>query len=241
MNQTIHPNDDMFIGDHAHYAACGQQLADFGAKALELAPAQSPTILELPCGYGRITRHLADRYDPKHIHVADIMKPSVDFCVQTFGVVGHYIEDPIYEFTSVPDDKFDVALMGSLITHLSEQAATTVMRSFFKKVKRGGIGVVTTHGVFSRKRHDEGDWYQVGVTAQRELTSQYDADKFGFVPYDQDHSSEKKTVEYIGASYGISLIPEKWVKNICAELGLSIVGYTPGGWDNHQDVFLIRR
>ncbi|PRH41107.1 class I SAM-dependent methyltransferase [Burkholderia vietnamiensis] len=241
MNLTIHQNDDMFIGDHKHYAECGRQLADFCEQASKITQVTDPIILELPCGYGRVTRHLADRFNAARIHVADIMKPAVDFSQETFGVVGHYIEDPIYEFSGLDNDMFDVALMGSLITHLSEDAAKTVMKHFFMKVKRGGVGVVTTHGVLSRARHAEGDWYQVGNDAREHLMGEYDASRFGFVPYRNDHSSEKRTVEYIGASYGVSLIPEAWMRATCAENGLKVIEYIQGGWDNHQDVFLISR
>ncbi|MGY6251881.1 hypothetical protein ACXIVK_00360 [Paraburkholderia caledonica] len=59
----------------------------------------------------------------------------------------------------------------ALITHLSEQAAMTVMQTFFEKIKSGGIGVVTTYGVCSRKRHDEGwsgtVWEPIPVPSRR--------------------------------------------------------------------------
>ncbi|WP_341313010.1 hypothetical protein WN982_16560 [Paraburkholderia sp. IMGN_8] len=56
-----------------------------------------------------------------------------------------------------------------------------------------------------------------------------------------DHSLEAKTVDYIGDSYGIALIPHNWVSDVCDENGLTILEHRPGGWDNHQDVFFISR
>ncbi|WP_434113821.1 class I SAM-dependent methyltransferase [Paraburkholderia caffeinilytica] len=237
----IHPDDDMFHGSNEHYTSVGTQMADCVSHAVELAQIDSPTILELPCGYGRVTRHLASRFDPKRIHVADIMVPAVDFCVETFGVNGYYIVDPVYEFQNVPETFFDAAALGSLITHLSGRNARTVIKHFFKKLKPGGIAVVTTHGARSREILETVDCYQVGDAARTYLLDSYDAGQFGFVNYMADHSLEAKTIDYIGDSYGISLIPHNWVNNVCDENGLIILEYRSGGWDNHQDVFFISR
>ncbi|MFM0372936.1 class I SAM-dependent methyltransferase [Paraburkholderia aspalathi] len=237
----IHPDDDMFHGSNEHYTSVGTQMADCVSHAVELAQADLPTVLELPCGYGRVTRHLASRFDPKRIHVADIMVPSVDFCVEKFGVNGYYIIDPVYEFKNVPEAFFDVAALGSLITHLSGRNSRTVIKHFFEKLKPGGIAVVTTHGARSREILETVDCYQIGDAARTHLLDSYDAGQFGFVNYMADHSLEAKTVDYIGDSYGISLIPHNWVNDVCDENGLTILEYRSGGWDNHQDVFFISR
>ncbi len=237
----IHQNDDMFHGSTEHYASVGTQMADFVWHAADLAGAQSPLVLELPCGYGRVTRHLASRLDPQQIYVADIMLPAVEFCADEFGVNAYVITEPVYEFKNVPDEFFDVAALGSLITHLSGHNARTVMRHFFRKLKRGGVAIVTTHGERSREILGTVDCYQVGEAARAHLMASYDAGQYGFVNYMPDHSLEAKTVDYIGDSYGIALIPHQWVTEVCRETGVEILEYHPGGWDNHQDVFFIAR
>jgi 2-polyprenyl-3-methyl-5-hydroxy-6-metoxy-1,4-benzoquinol methylase len=241
MLAPIHPNDDMFHGSTEHYESVGKGMADFVTRAAEMSDARTPIILELPCGYGRVTRHLAGQFPSENIHVADIMKPSVDFCVQQFGVNGYYVTEPVYEFKNLPDEAFDVAALGSLVTHLSQRNARTVMKHFFGKVRPGGVGVVTTHGEKSREHLGSSDIYQVGEDARRHLLEMYDADQFGFVNYKADHSLEAKTVDYIGDSYGIAMIPTVWVHDVCRENGLTIIEHRPGGWDNHQDVFFIKR
>jgi len=241
MSAPIHPNDDMFHGSTEHYESVGRGMADFVMRAAELSAAVAPTILELPCGYGRVTRHLPGLFAPKNIHVADIMKPAVDFCVQQFGVNGYYVTEPVYEFENLPDEAFDVAAIGSLITHLSQRNARTVMKHFFGKLKPTGVGVVTTHGERSRDRLGGSDIYHVGEDARRHLLEMYDANQFGFVNYKADHSFEAKTVAYIGDSYGISMIPTAWIHDVCRENGVTIIEQRPGGWDNHQDVFFIAK
>ncbi|MGC2968163.1 methyltransferase domain-containing protein [Paraburkholderia aspalathi] len=237
----IHPDDDMFHGSQEHYNSVGTQMADFVSHAAELTGSRAPTILELPCGYGRVTRHLASRFDPGKIHVADLMVPSVNFCIEKFGVIGYCVTEPVYEFTNIAVGEFDIAVLASLITHLSSYNAQAVIANFFSKLKPGGVGIVTTHGEKSREHLGIADCYQVGEEARLHLMNRYDANEFGFVNYRADHSLELKTVDYIGDSYGISMIPTNWVRDVCQENRLSIVEHYPGGWDNHQDVFIIRK
>lgn len=237
----IHPDDDMFDGSAEHYYSVGRQMTDFVIKAVSLAEADDPRVLELPCGYGRVTRHLKLYFAPGRLHVADIMKPAVDFCVSEFGVTGHHVQEPVYEFRGLENGSFDVAAMGSLITHLSNNNARTVLRNFFTKLRLGGVAVVTTHGEKSRELLGASDCYQVGEEARQHLLAAYDAGNYGFVNYRADHSLEAKTVDYIGDSYGVALIPTSWVKDVCLENGLTILDHRPGAWDNHQDVFLICR
>jgi SAM-dependent methyltransferase len=241
LSSLIHPNDDMFHGSTEHYESVGRQMADLVQHAALLAGADNANVLELPCGYGRVTRHLTSRFDRARVHVADIMKPSVDFCVETFGVVGHYVVDPVYEFRNIPDRAFDVAALGSLITHLSSHNSQTVIEHFFSKLKPGGVAVITTHGEKSREHLGLADIYQVGEPSRLHLLESYDKNEYGFVNYRADHSNEVKTVDYIGESYGIAMIPTDWVKSICIENGLKIIEQRPGGWDNHQDVFFVER
>ncbi|HEF5874767.1 TPA: class I SAM-dependent methyltransferase [Burkholderia cenocepacia] len=237
----IHPNDDMFHGSTEHYHSVGEQLSDLACEAAVLSGAPSPQVLELPCGYGRVTRQLVKHFAPESILVADIMVPAVDYCVSTFGVRGAYVTDPVYEFANIEPHCFDVALLGSLVTHLSQINARTVMRNFFAKLRTGGVAVVTTHGERSRELLGAGDCYQVGDEAREHLIGSYDAGNYGFVNYRDDHSLEAKTVDYIGNSYGIAMIPTSWVHDVCRENDLTIIEHRPGGWDNHQDVFLIKR
>lgn len=240
-SELIHPNDDMYHGSSEHYTSVGTQMADFAAHAAALGGVSSPVVLELPSGYGRVTRHLVSRFDPEHVHVADIMVPAVDFCAQSFGVKGYYITDPVYEFRNVPESFFNDAVLGSLITHLSELNARTVIKHFFAKLQPGGVAVVTTHGARSRQILETADCYQIGDAARAHLLTSYDAGQFGFVNYMPDHSLEAKTVDYIGDSYGIALIPHNWMSDACEENGLTILEYRPGGWDDHQDVFFVAR
>jgi SAM-dependent methyltransferase len=238
---SIHRDDDMFHGSVEHYDSVGKQLASFAQQAAEFAAAPNAKILELPCGYGRVTRNLVVHFDPSQIVVADIMTPAVDYCVSMFGVVGTYVEEPVYEFRNIQSESFDVAILGSLITHLSQVNARCVMQYFMSKLRRNGVAVVTTHGERSRELLGRGDCYQVGESARANLLSDYDAGQYGFVNYLASHSLETKTVDYVGDSYGIALIPTDWVRAVCRDNGFTIIEHRAGAWDAHQDVFFIQR
>lgn len=242
----IHENDDMFHGSTEHYDSVGRQMADFVQHAQSIIGASSPLILELPCGYGRVTRKLVERYSKEQIHVAEIMAPALDFVFQEFGVAGYQVVEPVNEFRNIPDSKYDIAVMGSLITHLSEENSRVIFSNFFKKLKSGGIGVITTTGVQARhllgnSAHYQSEVCQVGSDGQKLLTSSYDNDRFGYAEYISSHTFESRTVDLVGKVYGYSLVPRKWVDDECQKNNLEIAEWLPGGWDGHQDVFFIRK
>lgn len=238
-NPPIHPNDDMFTGSVEHYEECGIQLAGFASTAVDLSGCASPTILELPCGYGRVTRHLVKRFPATSVTVADIMKPAVDFTASTFGVHGIVVSEPANEFLNIEDGTFDVAVMGSLITHLSESNTLTVLKHFLAKLDTNGIAVVTSHGARAHEMLVSNTWFEISDADRSTLLSTYESGAHGFVNYDANHRFEKKTVDYVGRSYGVSLIPDSWMRSALDQLGYTIRKHVPAGWDNHQDVYFI--
>lgn len=236
----IHPNDDMFDGSIAHYESVGSQMTQFVQRAVKLSGSKNPTILELPCGYGRITRHLAKKFKAADLHAADIVAPAVDFCSSTFGVLGHHLADPLFEFATLENAKFDVAAL-TLIPHLSQADAQSAIKHFFSKIRSGGVAVITTHGVRSRERLSETDCYSVGEEARKRLLSSYDAGQYAFVDAQLKNSSRAKIAKEVGKSYGVSMIPERWLRTFCEENKLTIMERTVGGWDDNQDVYFIRK
>jgi len=233
----IHPDDDMYTGWLEHYEKCGNQFAGFAEQAAGLVGRSTRRVLELPCGYGRVTRQLVKHFDPSRIEVADIMIPAVDYTTKTFGVTGHYVADPVNEFRTIPAGEFDIGLMGSLLTHLSESNARTVLENFLAKLSADGVAVVTTHGVRAHEMLSSGGWFEVAPGDKTALLTAYSMGSYGFANYTPDQPFEKKTVDYIGRSYGVSLIPHAWMVEQADELGYRILKFSPGAWDNHQDVF----
>ena len=242
MNATlnIHPNDEMFHGNFEHYRDCGKQIADM----LEIyVPLLKPgnVILELPCGFGRATRHIASRFLAT-LHVADIQSDAVDFCVENFECVGHVISEPALEFLSIPNDFFDVAVMGSLITHLGFNDTKTIVTNFAKKLKYEGVAIITTHGERAYDLLKANPIYDIEDKDRKLLIDAYESGAYGFCMYKQDTSFERITKECAGENrYGISLTPRALNEVIFREAGLEVIKYEKGFWDNHQDVFWLKK
>lgn len=241
MSDPIHPDDDMFTGDRDHYERCGRQFAALIGKAADISKSSERRILELPCGYGRVTRHLIEMFPPQQIDVADIMAPCVQYVSSTFGVRGIQVVQPVNQFYNILDRRYSVAAMGSLITHLSESNTRTVVAHFLDKLAAGGVAVITTHGQRSHDALLAGNWFDVSLGDRTTLLKAYANQGHGFANYSTAETFEKKTVETVGDAYGVSLTHKDWMFELATDLGYSVIEFIQGGWDNHQDVFFINR
>lgn len=193
--ESVRPDDDMFTGSLAHYGSCGKQLAALGSEKL-LSCQERPRLEYWSCRVGtdgRVTRHLVNQFDPAKITVADIMMSTVDFNAATFGVSGHYVTEPVNEFRGIPDGTFDVAIMGSLLTHLSESNAHAVLKHSLAKPCDHGVAVATIHGVRAHEMLCSGAWFDLADADRTSMVDAYLAGKYGFANYTPDQPFEKKT------------------------------------------------
>jgi methylase of polypeptide subunit release factors len=91
----ISPNDKMFIRPD-HYVKVGLSalsLIDHATRKGFTATGGPRTILDLPCGYGRVTRALRCRFPKVDLTVCDIDQDAVNFCAEKFQVTGIYGTD----------------------------------------------------------------------------------------------------------------------------------------------------
>lgn len=179
-------------------------------------------------------------FPPASITVADVMPGAVEFCMESFGVGGHVVVEPTNRFTGVPVGAFDIAAMGSLLTHLSEENAIVALQSYAKLLVSGGIAIVTTNGCRARDYLAENRWLEIDQDDGERLLESYDSGRYGFGNYAAGHVFEKRTVEFIGKTYGLSLIHQDWMFRQIDKVGGKILNFIPAGWDNHQDVFIFR-
>lgn len=224
----IHPDDDMRHPedvDGAHYARVGRSavtairrsLADAGR---ELGDVRS--CLDMPCGYGRVLRLLAREIAPERITACDINRQAIRFCAAEFGVRA---------LRSAPSldgmrlGHHDLIWCGSLVTHLDEERAGGLLRSFATALLPGGIAIVTIHaeppatGTF-HDRHGEID------RALREHGHFH-------VPYDGalfDYGHAWHTPDHVARAFSVA-----------SGGRVRLVGHQPRGWDDHQDVLAFRR
>jgi SAM-dependent methyltransferase len=142
VSTEIHPKDQMVNPEKPQgYFLIGES----GLRCIQsfIGSSVPSTILDLPCGHGRVLRFMRDAYPEAQITACDIDREGVDFCAQTFGATPLYSsEDP----TEIDVHKFDLIWCGSLLTHFDADRWDPWIRFFVEHLNPGGSFVFTTHG-----------------------------------------------------------------------------------------------
>jgi SAM-dependent methyltransferase len=221
----LSPQDTMFDGSVEHYLAVGLS----ALEAIEVATFGAPeprTILDLPCGFGRVTRMLRARYPEAAITVCDLDRPGVDFSAAAFGAQG------VYSVNAFPDlalgGTFDLIWVGSLLTHFSESQTRQFFDFALRHMGPQSRLVVTSHGDYVAARLRTYD-YGLGAPAARGLVADYLTQGYGYRGYSGD------------PFYGVSLAARAWYETLFDGSPLRLAAYLARGWDRHQDVIVIQR
>ncbi|WP_458095237.1 glycosyltransferase [Roseomonas sp. WA12] len=215
----------MFDGSGEHYLRVG--LSALGIIEAALADAPPPrTILDLPCGFGRVTRMLRARYPDAAITVCDLDRPGVDFAAATFDARGVYSEPNFRDLHL--GGPFDLIWVGSLLTHLPEHQTRQFLDFAARHMGPESRLVVTSHGEYVAERLRSWN-YGLSEPAARGLIAQYLMHGYGYRGYDGS------------PDYGISLAARAWYETQLVGSGLRLQSYQERGWDEHQDVLVIRR
>jgi SAM-dependent methyltransferase len=230
----VHVDDHMMSRDDAdtlrHYARVGREALDLVVEALRSAgrsPADVRACLDLPSGYGRVTRTLVSAFPASRITVADVDGEAVRFCRHEFAVDGFVIGTDARALR-LPQ-QYDVIFVGSLLTHLDEEQCLELLRNLHAGLSPGGVLVVTTHGESCLDHlYAYGEDIASAEAAYRDGMARHG---MHFAPYE-------------GAiDWGITLHTHAWVENAVRSVSgdtLTPLGFRPRGWDHHQDVFSFR-
>jgi SAM-dependent methyltransferase len=230
VSARVHPNDTMYAvssGD-AEYLSTGLSALRCIQYCLNYLNNDKKvrTILDFPCGYGRVLRFLRARFPDADVTVSDIDREAVDFCTRVFGAIP---EMSNRDFTKLSiSRKFDLIWCGSLITHIDKAAATHLLRFFHNHLAPGGVCVFTTHG------QKAADWigknvHTLGLTedAHQQLVSRFDESGYGYTDYPNRHGNG-----------GISVVSRERMRSIVCSVGQwKEVCYLEHGWVNLQDVY----
>jgi SAM-dependent methyltransferase len=183
------------------------------------------TILDFPCGYGRVLRFLRAKFRDADVTVSDIDPEAVDFCTRVFAAIP---EMSNREFSRLSiSRRFDLIWCGSLITHIDETAATHLLRFFHDHLAPGGLCVFTTHGQRAANWIEK-NLHTFGLTedAQQQVVSRFYESGYGYAEYPNRHGC------------GISLVSHERVQAIAYSVGeWKESCYLEHGWDNLQDVY----
>ena len=237
LETAIHPDDEMFYAAEAeHYLVAGLGALRNVEAALEAAgsTAGPGSVLDFPCGYGRVLRWLKARFPQAELVGCELQGEAVTFCRERLGVDARR---SAAELVSLDLGRgFGLQWCGSLFTHLDRPRALALLRCLVRHLEPGGLCVLTTHGqaVDDLLRLGIRD-YDLEPAAIEGLLEDFDATGFGYGEY------------AFWPGYGLSLTSAGAVRGLAAEAAeqegcrWTEVFHRPLGWDGHQDVFAFRR
>lgn len=227
--RTISTNDEMMGDSLANYFHIGFAAMDCIRLALRAGRiyTRPKSILDLPCGHGRVLRMIKAAYPFAELTACDLNSDGVNFCHRTFGATP-VISSPRPADIALPA-RYDLIWVGSLLTHLDAPMWTSFLQLFSRHLQPKGVVVFTTHG-------------RGAMEELRQHARSFD------IP-DPDALVERCSrqgfayQDYNGADgYGVSLSRPTWV---CDELekqdDLDLVLYTEGGWNGRQDCVACQR
>ncbi|HSF93768.1 MAG TPA: class I SAM-dependent methyltransferase [Thermohalobaculum sp.] len=227
---AISDSETMMDGDLDRYLSVGVS----ALKAIHsiIGEWKPRTILDLPCGHGRVARHLAAAYPSAQLYVSDLDEEGAAFCAKTFEAT-ELSSDADFDAVHF-EVKFDLIWVGSLITHLSRDDVAKFFRFLFRHLSDDGVAIVTSHGEFvagriSGSQHCGKSLYGLSAEGEAEVVRDYFMTGFGFAPY---HWSD---------SYGISVSSRQQIHKLADEARLTVTAYHGHAWDQHQDVSALRK
>jgi SAM-dependent methyltransferase len=231
ISEEISPYDDMFDATRPdgreHYDSVGRGAIEIVCAALATArKGRVRRFLDMPCGGGRVTRHLVAFFHEAAGFVSDIDERKMEFCRRAFNCSA--IKASTDFGTISHGHKFDLIFCGSLFTHLPESAFRPAIDFFSRSLEEDGLAVITLHGRASpsiqRKRR------YISEARFEQIEKGFRVSGFGYADY--EHAT----------GYGITLSAPSWVCQLVQErTELRLLGYAERLWDYHQDVLVVQK
>lgn len=229
VNQTIHPNDVMYRSGKNWYFPVGESgvqcvLAGLAHTTLP----KVKRILDLPCGHGRVARHLAAAFPEAQFFFSDLDREGVDFCASSFNGKAVYSQ-PDLTTADIPGS-LDVIWIGSLFTHLSKNKTSSWLEFLASKLTAHGIIVASFHGYFTVTNPPASS--RVDIV---KLRRQFSEEGYGFESYNADDPVQL-------GDYGFSVSKPSCVMDIVTAIpGTRVASYTERGWSANHDVLVLCR
>ncbi len=187
-------------------------------------------VLDMPCGHGRVLRHLRHMFPEASIDACDLDKDGVAFCESQFGARPIYSVEDLTAITF--PQSYDLIWVGSLFSHTSADITAKWMTHLANFLTPNGIVVATFIGRRATEIHkfspfiDPAKWENIIID--------YNETGYGYADY-----SDEENHDYIAGSYGVSLVKASRIMQIVESIpGIRLFSYMEGGWANNQDVLV---
>ncbi|MFC5743964.1 class I SAM-dependent methyltransferase [Dyella tabacisoli] len=188
------------------------------------------SVLDLPCGHGRVMRHLVRMFPHAKFHACDLDTDGVDYCAKRFNAVP-VVSKP--ELTEVDfGTQFDLIWVGSLFTHISASQSAKWLAHLARFLTPNGIVVATMHGRWSEHVNRRAPY--LGADRWETVMEGYRTHGYGYSDYVQEESHD-----YVPGNYGISMArPHAMMRMLEAIDGIRVFSYSERAWADHQDVIV---
>ena len=233
MIEDIAAEDEMFSGDREAYLTAGRsalRCINVSLMAAGIEAETIRTILDLPCGHGRVLRHLREAFPAANITASDLRRDAVDYCAKTFGARPLYSHEDVARIALAPNS-FDLIWVGSLLTHFRADRWLDFLSLFHGALQFGGLVIFSAHDREAFRRTVDGIFdYGVGGPARTAILFGYERFGFGYA----DHVTSK--------TFGHSVSRPDWVFQEIAKFPqLRVVHFAEAAWDNHHDIYACRK
>jgi len=235
VDPTIGPHDNMFQSHRRdHYFAVGRDAVGVLARAMiQSGVTDFGTVLDLPSGSGRVLRHLVRFLPGSRFIASDIDANHVAFCARQFNANVVVSNEQLANV--VPSGSADLIWCGSLLTHFDERRFATTLCKIVDWLTPGGLAIVTLHGRWSIRRQSMTSYKYMADELFEPVAAGVAASGFGYNDYG--------SLDRVGQrAYGLSVSLPSWVLQLVESMeGVQLLDYTERGWDNHQDVMVVRK
>ena len=219
VSTLVAAGDTMFDGRSDHYLAVGLSALHCIERAL--CGRVPRAILDIGCGWGRVTRMIRARFPDAGITVCDLDLPGLEFTAELTRAEALPSCDDLREL-HLPG-RYDLIWAGSLFTHISAEQSCGLLSVLAAALNIGGVIVASSHGPSIIPGLTQ--WsYGLQPAAAADVLDDYAEAGYGHRGYDG------------GEGYGISLTDEDWWRGAVAATGLRLTHYLARAWDDHQDM-----
>jgi SAM-dependent methyltransferase len=233
MDRAVADRDTMYLDGDAHYLSVG--LSALAIIDAALGGAEPRNILDLPSGFGRVTRVLRARFPRAAITASDLDPAAINFCAARFGACAAL---SVRDFTRLRlRERYDLIWVGSLITHLPPPQTRAFFAAMARHMTPRSTLIVSSHGPSTVPRlRQQGYGFTTKVAG--DLIAEFERTGFGY----RDYAGSEREIQasLTNENYGISVIDPSWLRESLPGCGLRMDAYHEQRWDDHHDIVVAR-